>query len=163
MTDSFARILIAGIERRVVQLEARVRNVVAGTGVTQAQVNASIAAQVPQLITTALTPSAWTPFAYGAGWADVSTYQPGAWMRDVSGRIFLRGTVRFSPGTLTTTIATLPAQARPAAICQYPCRGGDNSATYVHVRPTGVIEFGGSLAAANASVTLDGISFDLRA
>ncbi len=162
MTDATIRATASRLEARIRDLELRIQRAASGPADT-AGIIYVITSTVPGLITTAIRPTPWTGLAHGgSGWGNVPTYLMGGWSRDASGWIHLRGTLRFTPGVLVTTIATLPVGARPTAIAQFPCRGGDGSATYVHVRPTGVIEFGGTLLAAQASATLDGISFDTR-
>lgn len=105
----------------------------------------------------------FTPLAFAAGWGNVASgWAPGGTYRDGT-RVHTRGLLIFSPGVLTSTVATLPINHRPAYVVQMLVRGGLGGACYVHVYPSGVLEFNGPLGDANASVSLDGLVFDIRA
>lgn len=109
------------------------------------------------------TPPPFVAAALATGWGNVgSPYATAAHYKDRAGIVRLRGLVRRNAGT-SLVIFTLPVGSRPAATLQFPARCGDGSLCFIEVAATGEVRFDGpSATAPSGSLTLDGISFDLR-
>lgn len=104
----------------------------------------------------------WYPLNFETGWLNLggAAMTAAAYLDGV--RVHLRGRVQFIPGVLTLPIAYLVAGHKPQAVLEFIVRGGAGGACYVNIYPDGLIEFHGPLADANTSVSLDGLSFDVR-
>jgi hypothetical protein len=112
------------------------------------------------------SPPPYTAPVFAAGWANVGgAYVLAGFNKDRSGIVRLRGLVRRVSG-MSLTIFTLPTGFRPTATHQFPARCGDGSLCFIEVSANGEVRFDGpggvATAAPSGSLTLDGISFDLR-
>jgi hypothetical protein len=112
----------------------------------------------------AINQTGWTAVStFNSTWTNVGlSYFPVGYYKDRQGRVFMRGLAKFVGASLVGLMLTLPPGFRPTASAQYPIRGGAGGLGYLSIDSTGAINFGGTLADANGSVPLDGISFDTR-
>lgn len=116
------------------------------------------------------SPPLYAAPSFAPGWGNVGgAYALAGYNKDRSGIVRLRGLVRRTVPTANASdfvIFTLPVGFRPAARLAFPARCGDGSLCFIEVFATGEVRYDGpggiGSPAPNGSLTLDGISFDLR-
>lgn len=113
------------------------------------------------LKTVTFTANDWTPVAYQNSWTDVGApYAPVAYMKDSSGRVWLRGVA--AAGTLNTVLFTLPAGFRPASTVAVGVgywTGAAVTSANIAIASDGTATGAGMTGTSGYDVKLDGISF----
>jgi hypothetical protein len=98
------------------------------------------------------------------GWSNVyNNFAPSGFLKDNQGFVHLRGLVKKSASSTNTIIFNLPVGYRPSALLQFPARCGNDTMCFLHIWPSGDIQYGGGATSdATGSLTLDEVIFDPR-
>ncbi len=111
-------------------------------------------------------PTAWVGFAFANSWSDQGGgIQTGQYMKDNSGRVWLRGSIKPGTTTANTNMFTLPAGYRPSAtrVLHYLTLNTNAGPEpgQISIYSDGTVLFEATLAGTVSIVDLEAISFSV--